>query len=138
MDHAVHNGSEQAAPLVLVAEDDRKTLRLVGQVIQHGGYRAALASHGVSAAKLLKSARPDLILLDLNMPKMDGFQLLELLKKYPTSADIPVVVLTGSTALSDIDKALALGVEDYLIKPISPRRLLVKINQLLRPIQTSS
>jgi CheY-like chemotaxis protein len=129
---------DQSAPLVLVAEDDRKTLRLVGQVIQHGGYRAALASNGVSAVKLLKSARPDLILLDLRMPRMDGFQLLELLKKYPTSEDIPVIVLTGSTALPDIDRALALGVEDFLIKPISPRRLLQKINQLLRPIPTSS
>jgi len=132
------SASEGEAPLILVAEDDKKTLKLVGQVIQHGGYRAALATHGVSAVKLLKSARPDLILLDLRMPKMDGFQLLELLKKYPTSADIPVVVLTGSTALTDIDRALSLGVQDYLIKPISPRRLLAKINELLRPIQTSS
>jgi CheY-like chemotaxis protein len=119
-------------PLILIAEDDPKTLRLVGEVIQRGGYRAALANHGVGAVKLLKRARPDLIILDLKMPKMDGFQLLELLKKYETSRSIPVVVLTGSTDLKDIDRALQLGISDYLTKPISPRKLLTKVKQLLR------
>jgi len=118
--------------LILVAEDDPKTLRLVGKVIQRGGFRAALASNGVSAVKLLKRARPDLIILDLRMPRMDGFQLLELLKKYETSATIPVIVLTGSTSHFDIDRALSFGISDYLQKPISPRKLLEKVQQLLR------
>ena len=120
------------SPLILIAEDDPKTLRLVGEVIQRGGYRAALASHGLGAVKLLKRARPDLIILDLRMPRMDGFPLLELLKKYETSSSIPVVVLTGSTDLKDIDRALRLGISDYLTKPISPRKLLTKVKELLR------
>ena len=107
-------------PLILIAEDDEKTLRLMGEVMQRAGYRAALAKHGVGAVKLLKRARPDLIILDLRMPRMDGFQLLELLKKYETSATIPVVVLTGSKSPIDIDRAIQLGVKDYLVKPISP------------------
>ena len=125
-------GQTEERPLVLVAEDDNKTLRLVGQVIQRGGYRAVLASNGVGAVKLLKRARPDLIILDLRMPRMDGFQLLELLKKYETSASIPVVVLSGSSSLFDIDRALRLGISDYLVKPISPRKLLQKVQELLR------
>ena len=120
-----------AAPLVLVAEDDERTRTLVGQVVQRGGYRVALAQNGASAAKLLKRARPDLIILDLRMPRMDGFQLIELLQRYETAATIPVVILTGSSALADIDRALRLGVADYLVKPISPRKLLTKIKSLL-------
>ncbi len=125
------NTNAAQAKLVLVAEDDETTLRLVGQVIQRGGYRAALAQDGVKAVSLLKRARPDLIILDLKMPKMDGFQLLELLKKYESAATIPVVVLTGSSSPLDIDKALSLDVDDYLMKPISPRKLLGKIQELL-------
>jgi CheY-like chemotaxis protein len=119
------------AKLVLVAEDDETTLRLVGQVVQRGGYRAALAQNGVKAVNLLKRARPDLIILDLKMPKMDGFQLLELLKKYDSAATIPVIVLTGSSSPVDIDRALSLDIDDYLVKPISPRKLLDKIRDLL-------
>ena len=123
--------SNASRPLILIAEDDQKTLKLLGQVMGRGGYRAALASNGVSAVKLLKRARPDLIIMDLRMPKLDGFKLLELLKKYDTSANIPVIVLTGSTDPFDIDQALTLGIDDYLVKPISPRRLMVKVKELL-------
>tara|TARA_B100000900_G_C20011973_1_gene486253 strand:- start:43 stop:465 length:423 start_codon:yes stop_codon:yes gene_type:complete len=124
--------SSVESPLILIAEDDPKTLRLVGEVVQRGGYRAALAKHGVGAVKLLKRARPDLIILDLRMPRMDGFQLLELLKKYETSASIPVIVLTGSNSPMDIDRAMRIGISDYLVKPISPRKLLSRIQILLR------
>ena len=117
--------------LVLVAEDDETTLKLVGQVIQRGGYRAALAKNGVNAVQLLKRARPDLIILDLKMPKMDGFQLLELLKQYDSAATIPVLILTGSSSPLDIDRALALDVDDYLMKPISPRKLLGRVAEFL-------
>lgn len=130
--HSVDEPQKAEAPLVLIAEDDEKTLRLMGEVIQRAGYRAALAKHGVGAVKLLKRARPDLIILDLRMPRMDGFQLLELLRKYETSATIPVVVLTGSKSPIDIDRAIQLGVKDYLVKPISPRKLVARIRQLLR------
>ena len=129
--NSVHR-RETEKPLILIAEDDPKTLRLVGEVVRRGGYRAALAAHGVAAVKLLKRARPDLIILDLRMPRMDGFQLLEILKKYETSASIPVIVLSGSTAPMDIDRAIRLGISDYLIKPISPRKLLLKVRELLR------
>ena len=100
-------------------------------MIQRGGYRAALAKNGVNAVQLLKRARPDLIILDLKMPKMDGFQLLELLKQYESAATIPILVLTGSSSPIDIDRALALDVDDYLVKPISPRKLLARVAEFL-------
>lgn len=118
--------------LVLVVEDDEKTRRLVGHVMHKGGYRVALAEDGVAAAGVLKKARPDLIVLDLRMPRMDGFALLELLARFKTAASIPVVVLTASDSPIDLDRALRLGVADYLVKPISPKALLLKARALLK------
>ena len=126
--------SQSNAKFVLVVEDDEKTLRLLGLVLQRGGFRVALAPNGVTAVNLLKRSIPDLIVMDLRMPKMDGFQLLNLLKKYKSSAEIPVVVLTGSSNPFDIDRALSIGIADYLVKPISPRKLLAKVQDLLRPV----
>lgn len=117
--------------LVLVVEDDEKTRRLLGVVCKKGGYRVALAEDGRMAAAVLKKARPDLILLDLRMPRMDGFRLLELLARFKTAASIPVVVLTGSDSPLDLDRALRLGVQDYLVKPISPKALLLKARAII-------
>ncbi|MCA9539079.1 MAG: response regulator [Myxococcales bacterium] len=119
--------------LVLVVEDDEKTRKLVGQVVRKGGYRAVLAEDGIQAASVLKKARPDLIILDIRMPRMDGFKLLELLQRYETAASIPVVMLTASDSPLDLDRALRLGVQDYLVKPISPKALLLKVRALLKP-----
>lgn len=118
--------------LVLVVEDDEKTRRLLGHVMHKGGYRVALAEDGIKAAGVLKKARPDLILLDLRMPRMDGFQLLTLLARFKSAASIPVVVLTASDSPIDLDRALQLGVADYLQKPISPKALLLKVRALLK------
>ena len=117
--------------LVLVAEDDEKTRNLLGQVMRRGGYRVALAEDGLGAANLLKRAIPDLILIDLKMPRMDGFQLIEILKRYDTSANIPLVVLTGVEGPFELDRALRLGIDDYLVKPISPRKLLIKVRSII-------
>ena len=118
--------------LILVSEDDATTLRLLGQVMQRGGYQVALAADGIEAVKHLKTARPDLIILDLKMPNMDGFALMELLHKYQSAAAIPILVLTGSRDAFDFDRALSLDVTDYLLKPISPKALLIKVRQVLK------
>ncbi len=122
----------EAQPLILVVEDDERTLKLLGQVLRRGGYQSALAKSGLAAVQLLKRAVPALILLDLKMEPMDGFELLALLKKYPASASIPVVILTGRDNPYYIDRAIGFDVEDYLIKPIQPRDLLKKVGAVLR------
>ena len=125
-------GSKKSKGLVLVSEDDPTTRRLLGQVMQRGGYQVALAGDGVEAVSHLKKARPDLIILDLKMPNMDGFALIELLHKYGAAAAIPVVILTASRDPWDLDRALSLDVTDYLLKPISPKALLVKVRQIMK------
>ena len=122
----------ETQPLILVVEDDERTLKLLGQVLRRGGYQSALAKSGLAAVQLLKRAVPALILLDLKMEPMDGFELLALLKKYPASASIPVVILTGRDNPYYIDRAIGFEVEDYLIKPIQPRDLLKKVGAVLR------
>jgi CheY-like chemotaxis protein len=79
-------------------------------------YQVTTAGDGKQALKLIKKDKPDLILLDLNLPVMDGFQVLEELKKDPTTKGIPVLVLTNYGQKEHIDKCLALGAVDYLIK----------------------
>ena len=120
-------------PLVLVVEDDARTLKLLGQVLRRGGYRSGLAKNGIGAIKLLKKATPALILLDIKMKPIDGFELLNLLKRYPAARKIPVIVLTGRDNPLYIDKALEFDVEDYLIKPIQPRDLLDRIKSVVPP-----
>ena len=124
--------NKEKAPLILVVEDDDRTLKLLGQVLRRGGYRSALARSGVAAVRLLKRAIPVLILLDLKMEPMDGFELLSLLQKYPAARSIPVIVLTGRDSPFYMDRALTFDVEDYLIKPIQPRDLLNKVEAVLR------
>jgi len=124
--------NNENAPLILVVEDDDRTLKLLGQVLRRGGYRSALAKSGVAAVRLLKRAIPVLILLDLKMEPMDGFELLSLLQKYPAARSIPVIVLTGRDSPFYMDRALTFDVEDYLIKPIQPRDLLEKVEAVLR------
>ena len=126
-------GAKRASKgLILVSEDDPTTMRLLGQVMQRGGYEVALATDGIEAVKHLKTARPDLIILDLKMPNMDGFALMELLHKYQSASAIPIIVLTGSRDAFDFDRALTLDVTDYLLKPISPKALLIKVRQILK------
>lgn len=125
-------------PLILVVEDDERTLKLLGQVLRRGGYKSALAKSGLGAVQLLKRAVPSLILLDLKMEPMDGFELLTLLKKYPASASIPVVVLTGRDSPQYIDRSISFGVVDYLIKPIQPRDLLRKVQAVLADTKKST
>ena len=123
--------NKEKTPLILVVEDDDRTLKLLGQVLRRGGYRSALAKSGVAAVRLLKRAIPVLILLDLKMEPMDGFELLSLLQKYPAARSIPVIVLTGRDSPFYMDRALTFNVEDYLIKPIQPRDLLKKVEAVL-------
>jgi len=118
--------------LVFVADDDQELLKLYGRVAKKAGCRVALAKDGIGAARLLKKARPDLIVLDCEMPRMDGFELLELLNRYKSAATIPVVFLTEKDDRQEFDRALRLGVADYLVKPVSARQLFNKLRSILK------
>jgi adenylate cyclase len=117
---------------VLVAEDNPNSRQLVKDILESLGYQPMLAVDGPSALAAAQSQTPDLIILDVNMPGMSGFEVLAILKADEKLAQIPILMLT---ALADIDNrvtGLGLGADDYLAKPFSPRELAARIDARLR------
>ncbi len=116
---------------VLTVEDSPNIRRLIAYNLKRAGYAVLEAGNGKDAVKVLQQTVPDLIILDIRMPEMDGFQLLELMRRYPKAAAIPVVMLTALSQPTDVDRALQLGVTDYLVKPLDPTLLLAKVESAL-------
>jgi signal transduction histidine kinase/DNA-binding response OmpR family regulator len=116
------------APLVLIVDDDASARRLLAAVLRKEGLRVAEAEAGETAITLARRIRPDLITLDIMMPKMDGWSVLTALKSDPDLADIPVIVVTVTT---DRGVALSLGAADFMTKPIERGRLVSVVHTLL-------
>lgn len=117
---------------ILTVEDAPNIRKLIAYNLKRAGYEVTEAEDGKAAVRVLQSCVPDLILLDIRMPEMDGFQLLELLRKYPKAAAIPVIMLTALSSAADLERAINLGVVDYLVKPLDPTLLLSKVDIVLR------
>jgi signal transduction histidine kinase len=118
---------KQTKPLILVAEDIAKNMEVVCNILRKAGYRPAMAGNGRQALKMVSNVKPDLILLDIMMPEMDGFEACRHLKKDPETKDIPVIFLTAKTDTIDIVKGFKLGAEDYITKPFKGAELLSRI-----------
>ena len=117
---------------VLVVED-RPSLRTVIQcLLEANGYRVSSASDGVQALRVIEEATPDIIVADIMMPRMSGFEVCGRLKADPATADIPVVMVTALNELGDIERAVAAGTDDFLSKPINKLELLTRVKSLLR------
>jgi len=116
-------------PLVLVVDDDPDVLEAVGDALELAGYRVALAPHGVEALARVASARPDVVLLDLVMPVMDGAAFSEELRRRG-EGDIPIVVLSAE---GDPQRAASIGAQAFLAKPFERRALLVQVASMTSP-----
>lgn len=114
-------------PMILVVDDQTENLQLLGQILQENNYRAALTSSGREALNFTSKTRPDLILLDIMMPRMDGFHVCQALKANEKTADIPVIFLTARTQTEDLVTAFKMGGVDYIIKPFNRDELLSRI-----------
>jgi adenylate cyclase len=120
---------------ILVAEDNRENLELIFDVLKIGKYEVIKTLDGISALEQTKTQSPDLIILDVSMPGMSGFEVLQALKSDEQLSLIPVIMLT---AISDIDnrvKGINMGAEDYLSKPFSPKELLARVERALKAKQ---
>ena len=115
--------------LVLVVEDEPRVSRYLRSSLQMAGYDVLVAPDGVKALELVQENRPDLILLDLRLPRMSGLEVLENVRK---QHDMPVIVLTANDAEDDKVKALMLGADDYLTKPFGTRELQARIVAVTR------
>lgn len=120
---------------VLLAEDDRDFGNILHQYISMNGFEVYLATDGQKAWEAFKSNRPDLCVLDVMMPEMDGFTLAEKIKG--KSPEMPVIFLTAKSMRDDIVKGLKLGADDYITKPFDPEALILRINNILRRVYSS-
>src|ERR671919_2907504 len=116
---------------ILVTDDDPVILRLLQVNLELEGYDVLLAHHGEEAYELAVAETPDLVILDIMMPRMDGYETVEKLKATDKTKDIPVVFLSAKAQQSDIEKGKEYGVADYLTKPFDPTELLDVVDRLI-------
>ncbi|MBL1100202.1 response regulator transcription factor [Streptomyces coffeae] len=117
---------------VVVAEDNADQAELVRRYLEHEGHEVTLAHDGRSALDLLRGRRPDLLVLDVMMPRVDGLDVCRVIRAEPRLAHLPVLMLTARSSEDDLLLGLDLGADDYMTKPFSPRELMARVRSLLR------
>jgi len=114
---------------ILVIDDDSFISQLIKNTLQPEGYDVILAADGVYGMKLMRDTKPDLVLLDIMMPGLDGYQVLKSIRKH---SNVPVIMITAKLGVDSIKKAIDLGADDYLKKPFRPIELVARIHAKLR------
>ena len=117
---------------VLVVDDEEDLLELINYNLSKEGYRVMCVASGERAIKEAQTQLPDLIVLDLMLPRVDGLEVCRQLKSDPKTKHIPVIMLTAKTQEADVVSGLELGADDYITKPFSPRVLVARIKAVLR------
>jgi CheY-like chemotaxis protein len=118
--------------LVLVADDDPDILSLVKAVLERSGHEVVVVSDGVEALAYVRERKPDLAVLDIAMPEIDGLEVLRQLRADVMTSDLPVVLLSARAQEADVELGFATGASAYLKKPFSPRELSEHVAELLR------
>ena len=116
---------------ILIVEDNPANMRLASFLLQSAGHTALCAADAETGLALVRAEQPDLILMDIQLPGMDGLAATVLLKKDPATAAIPVIALTAMAQMEDREKAMAAGCDGYIAKPLSIRGLYSAIDSLL-------
>ena len=119
---------ERSAARILVVDDTPANIQTLTATLKAKGYQVSVATHGRQALEVVSRIRPDLILLDVVMPEMDGFEACRHLKANPDTRDIPVIFLTARTEATDIVQGFELGALDYVAKPFNSHELLARVN----------
>ncbi len=120
---------------ILLADDAKNIILVLKMSLEKAGYEVLVARDGLSALDLAQNEDLDLILLDILMPKMNGFLVLEALKDDPETAEIPVVFISAKSEEKDLKRAKTLGANDFLIKPIKQEVLLTVVEKNLKEIR---
>ncbi len=127
--------NQQPAPLILVADDQKPTAIMLERVFSFEGYRVECVFDGIAAVEAAKRLQPDLMLLDINMPGLDGFEVLEKLRDDPKTENIPMILITAMGDSSHVVQGLNLGADDYLKKPFHPQELLARAESKMKSRQ---
>ncbi|MCK4294675.1 MAG: response regulator [Planctomycetes bacterium] len=117
---------------ILIVEDDRDITEMVEYNLKEEGFETISAPNGRTGVELAGKHRPDLIILDIMLPVMDGFEVCRTLKSDPSTANIPIIILSAKSQETDKVLGLELGADDYVTKPFSPRELIARTRAILR------
>ena len=120
---------------ILIVEDEQDILQLVKHYLEKEGFRPVTAMSGLEALKKVKEDKPDLVVLDLMLPEMDGLEVCKRLRSVPDTAMLPILMLTAKAEESDTIVGLELGADDYVTKPFSPKALVARVKALLRRVE---
>lgn len=120
---------------VLVVDDDAKTVELVKLYLERDSYKVLMAYDGIEALRLARESHPDLIVLDIMLPGMDG---LEICRTLRSETDVPIILLTARATEADKLKGLDIGADDYVTKPFSPKELAARVRAILRRLPEES
>ena len=121
----------KSRPMVLLVEDDPDLTRFADLALRLSGYRAVTAYDGESAMRAARQDRPDVVVLDLRLPGLDGWQVLAALQREPGLASVPVVILTASADPRDCERAQTARIADFVLKPLTADRLLEVVERAL-------
>lgn len=118
---------------ILIVEDDPLVSRMYQTVFKFEGFEVDMARNGVEGIEKLKTYKPNLILLDVMMPKMSGIEVLQVIKSKDTTKDIPVIVLTNLSGMKDAEAALSLGAVKFIVKSKNkPKQIVAQVNEILK------
>lgn len=118
--------------LILVVDDEPDIRRIVSAYLEQASFKAVSAADGVAALSIFRTKHPDFIILDLNLPKMDGLDVARTIRR---ESDVPIIMLTARVEEADRLIGLELGADDYVIKPFSPRELVARVRTVLRRVE---
>lgn len=118
-------------PRILVAEDEKDIRELIAFTLRFAGFDVLLATNGAEAVEVAEAEKPDLVILDVRMPKMSGYEACRRLKENPQTALLPVVFLSAKGQDSEIQQGLESGAEEYILKPFAPDELIQQVRDIL-------
>jgi len=130
--------ASQRPKKILIVEDEQDIAQLVKHYLEKEGYRVSLATTGLEALKLVPSEHPDLMILDLMLPHMNGLEVCKTLRHKPETALLPIIMLTAKSEESDTVVGLELGADDYVTKPFSAKTLVARVKSLFRRLERTT
>lgn len=118
---------------VLLVDDNPHLREISSAMLRHHGYRPIAAADGLEAIHIARRVRPDVIVMDIDMPRMDGLEATRTIRRDPLLGSVPVVVLTAHREAAYLQRAVQAGCTSYLMKPFNPRELVIEIRRILEP-----
>ncbi len=123
---------KEKTPSVLIVDDDQPSLELLQAYLEDVDCQTVLAHDGLEALKIIGKKTPDLVLLDIMMPKMSGFEVCKRIKNNPKTSDIPVIMVTALNEFGDIERGINSGTDDFISKPVNKLELVTRVKIMLK------